>query len=79
MNVSAVSASPTAMQASGPPATSAQDSAKALAQLIKDVQSGDVTDAQSDLATLSQQIGASRPYGMTDKRAKILVRGGLHA
>jgi hypothetical protein len=60
----------------GSQAVDEQAAAKTLGQLIGDVQSGRLSAAQTDLASLTQQLGASATSDATSALGKLLTELG---
>jgi hypothetical protein len=53
--------------------TSQQSAAKTLAQLLQDIESGNVSGAQKDLTTLNQQLGTSQSQSQSNSPLSTLL------
>jgi hypothetical protein len=74
--LSALSITPAPLDTTSASSSSQQDATKTLTQLLKDIESGNISDAQKDLATLNQQLGSSQSGNSNSPLSTLLTALG---
>jgi hypothetical protein len=72
----ALSITPASLETTSTSSSSQQDATKTLTQLLKDIESGNISDAQKDLATLNQQLGSSQSGNSNSPLSTLLTALG---